>query len=65
MKQIDKKDTAAPNVTHKKEISGKKPSSLPLPDANVAHDGHCITTQDGEMDRPNSGEPCMDGRDSK
>lgn len=30
-------------------------------DANVDAAGHCILTQDGEMARPNSGEPCDEG----
>ena len=34
-----------------------------VPDANVDAAGHCILTQDGEMSRPDSGDPCNEGLD--
>ena len=38
-----------------------RPFSGGAPEANVDAAGHCILTQDGEMARPNSGEPCDEG----
>ena len=31
-------------------------------DANVDDKGFCITVEDAEMSRPDSGDPCDDGR---
>lgn len=36
-------------------------SNSKAPDANVDAAGHCVLTQDGEMARPDSGEPCDEG----
>ena len=32
-------------------------------DANVAPEGHCVFTAHAEDARPDTGAPCMDGRD--
>lgn len=38
-------------------------STSNAPDANVAPDGNCILAMDGEMARPDSGDPCDAGND--
>ena len=51
----------------KNQKSGKpgadKPKSKPLPEANVDPDGHCTLTATPEHVRPDTGAPCLDGRD--
>lgn len=61
MQHADKKDSRK----NKDRPLPDTNTNAELPEANVSEDGHCITTQDGEMARPNSGGPCKDGRDSK
>lgn len=41
----------------------ESPIPAAVPDANVATDGHCLLTDTAEQIRPNTGEPCRDGRD--
>lgn len=35
------------------------------PDANVDLSGHCIQPAYAENDRPDTGDPCLDGRDGR
>ena len=41
------------------------PSEKDLPDANVDAVDQCILTETAEQTRPDSGEPCWDGRGAK
>ncbi|MCC8193193.1 MAG: hypothetical protein LIP28_00890 [Deltaproteobacteria bacterium] len=50
----------------KKDASGEETQpdiDLQIPDANVGMDGECLVPPHPESVRPDTGEPCDDGRD--
>ena len=66
------KSEQAPDSKHSSDMLGSpetvKTNPLttgPLPDANVGAGGHCVFTAHAEDARPDTGGPCMDGRDGK
>lgn len=58
---MDQKKEKRSKTVDSKAAKKAHSSGNPVQDANVDAAGHCILTQDGEMARPNSGEPCDEG----
>lgn len=64
------KQSAAPDENNTPDMpglaaAGTPAADKPLPDANVAPEGHCLTAAYPESTRLDTGEPCDDGRDGK